>query len=169
MKAGDAKPRTLTKFLAGGRVAGSSLLLCACLPSDRLLFYLWGCIMLGSEFSSIGWQAFESGLQMLAYRQQLLSNNIANANTPSYKRVDLPFKQILAAALGGETTYAGKSIASLVKQDNRTSMKPDGNNVDIEMEMVHLAENNLTYQAAVVGLNYKINQLRLAITEGRKG
>lgn len=125
--------------------------------------------MLGAEFSSVGWQSLESGLQLLAFRQQLLSNNIANANTAGYKRADLPFREIMAAAISGRTNIGQRDVHSLVIRDNNTAMKPDGNNVDVEMEMVQLAENSLTYQAAVVGLNYKINNLRLAITEGRKG
>ena len=131
--------------------------------------FLGGVHLLGSAFASANWQALELGIQLLALRQQLLSNNVANANTPGFKRSDLPFEQIMQRVLSERRAIRPEEIRTWVVQDRTTSLKADGNNVDIELEMVRLTENNLTYQAAIRQLNYQFNNLRMAISEGRKG
>ena len=125
--------------------------------------------MLGQTFASVGWQSMELGIQLLALRQQLLSNNVANANTPGFKRSDLPFEQIMQRVLSERKTVRPEEIQSWIVQERTTSLKTDGNNVDIELEMVRLTENNLAYQAAIRQLNFQFNNLRMAISEGRKG
>lgn len=92
-------------------------------------------------------------------RNELISNNIANVDTPGYKRKDINFESILQAELGGE-----KNLSTAVKNANRdlTMLDPqvytdnaslsyrlDGNNVDIATEESYLAENQIKYQALV--------------------
>ncbi len=92
-------------------------------------------------------------------RNELISNNIANVDTPGYKRKDINFESILQAELGGE-----KNLSTAVKNANRdlTTLDPqvytdnaslsyrlDGNNVDIATEESYLAENQIKYQALV--------------------
>lgn len=123
--------------------------------------------MLDREFSSVGWQSLEGGLRLLSLRQQVLSNNVANANTPGFKRSDVPFQQIMQQFISSQGT--AQPATPLIRREGGSSIKPDGNNVDIDSEMVQLAENNLIYQAAIRQLNMRINHLRLSISEGRKG
>ncbi len=92
-------------------------------------------------------------------RNELISNNIANVDTPGYKRKDINFESILQAELGGE-----KNLSTAVKNANRdlTMLDPqvytdnaslsyrlDGNNVDVATEESYLAENQIKYQALV--------------------
>lgn len=92
-------------------------------------------------------------------RNELISNNIANADTPGYKRKDINFESILQAELGGEKSLsdavanANKDLTTLDPQvytDNASlSYRLDGNNVDIATEEAYLAENQIKYQALV--------------------
>jgi len=101
----------------------------------------------------------EGGLQALDLRHKVLADNIANVDTPNFKRSDVNFEQVLRSALTGEsgnlelkrTSERHLSGIALTNQfvyaDNSTSMRNDGNNVDIDLEMTRLVENTLHYNA----------------------
>lgn len=92
-------------------------------------------------------------------RNELISNNIANVNTPNYKRKDINFESMLQSELAGETSLynavasANEDLTVLDPQvytDNASlSYRLDGNNVDIASEEAYLAENQIKYQALV--------------------
>lgn len=92
-------------------------------------------------------------------RNELISNNIANVDTPGYKRKDINFESILQAELSGEKSLyqavksANEELSTLDPQvytDNASlSYRLDGNNVDIASEEAYLAENQIKYQALV--------------------
>ncbi len=97
-------------------------------------------------------------------RNEAISNNIANVDTPGYKRQDVAFESVLQQALGNnryqsmDDKVANVNLSRLrgrayVDYANY-SYRLDGNNVDIENENVMLAENQLKYQ----GLNTRINE-----------
>jgi flagellar basal-body rod protein FlgB len=126
----------------------------------------------------------EQALSRTAARQSLLANNLSNVNTPGYKRVDLVFNSQLSSAsarlaggaalvrtapahIAGRAASTDSGAGRVVKTDG-TTMREDGNNVDIDAEMALLAENSLYYQALVRDLNNRLATLRLAITEGRR-
>lgn len=135
--------------------------------------------------------ALDRALTRSSVRGELLANNLANVNTPGYKRLDLVFEDILASVSGSAAgSGAGSPPASLrpavtssahiagsrttassapqVTRAGGTSLRNDGNNVDIEAEMALLAENSLYYQALVREMNNRLSALRLAVTEGRR-
>jgi Flagellar basal body protein len=60
-----------------------------------------------------------AALKVTGYRQQLLSANIANANTPNYRAVDIPFAQVMQAVQAG-----GKGSLPLMTNSNRQFLKP---------------------------------------------
>lgn len=109
-------------------------------------------------------------LQAAAMRQKVIANNIANFNTPGFKRTEVVFEQRLKDALN----RAGNSQAGQLHQVVNTepvaikimdsSIRTDGNNVDIDNESINLAENGFRYQMAVKEVNYRLELLRLAIT-----
>ena len=90
-------------------------------------------------------------------RNQAISNNIANADTPGYKRQDVSFEEELHRALGDsryetmdEKVYNMKTsrINPTVYTDSANfSYRLDGNNVDVDTENVYLAENQIKYNA----------------------
>lgn len=123
----------------------------------------------------------ESALSTAEARQRVISNNIANAETPNYKRSELVFEDLIAQQLGkenekiqGKRTHEkhisigkgnlGLPTAQLVT-DNSTAMNnTTQNNVDLDAEMALLAKNQLNYNLYVQQLNHDFTMMRIAIT-----
>jgi flagellar basal-body rod protein FlgB len=106
--------------------------------------------MLDRIFGGDGFVAQTRALDASALRQQLIANNLANVNTPGYKRQDVAFESKLAHALGesahGIAGAVDRVRPEIVTQSNNT-MRADGNNVDMESENVNAAINTLRYEA----------------------
>jgi flagellar basal-body rod protein FlgB len=115
----------------------------------------------------VGLQKAMSGSML---RQQLLSDNLANANTPGFKRSDVDFESALAQAFGGGA--GGSSASSLSQlqftpqQDTTSTVRADGSNVDVDTEMSDLAQNSLAYNAFTSVLTARLKIISTAI-EGR--
>ena len=87
--------------------------------------------------------ALEAAMQGSMLRQSLLSNNLANVDTPGYQREDVNFQSTLASAMA-----AGQSPSSVsfTPQVQSGSVSADGNGVSGEQDSADLAENGLLYQ-----------------------
>lgn len=106
-------------------------------------------------------------------RNAVISNNIANVDTPNYKRQDVEFESYLLAQLEGanssslKKTVAGMDLDSLTStiytDSNSLSYRLDGNNVDIDTENVELASNQLKYQALVSSINNEFSMIKSAM------
>lgn len=107
-------------------------------------------------------------------RNELISNNIANVNTPNYKRKDINFEAVLQAELAGggslknRVDSANDDLSVLDPQvytDNASlSYRLDGNNVDINTEEAYLAENQIKYQALVDLMNQEFSRYKSVLT-----
>lgn len=92
-------------------------------------------------------------------RNEILANNIANVDTPNYKRKDVSFENYLEQALiGGEilderiadvNTHLSDFGGITYTDNSSLSYRLDGNNVDIDTENAYLAENQIRYNALV--------------------
>jgi flagellar basal-body rod protein FlgB len=112
--------------------------------------------------------ALERALSGAAQRQQLLANNLANADTPGFKRSDLDFQSQLAGALASGGGAAQLESMSFTPQtDTQSSMQADGNNVDVDTEMSNLSQNALTYEALVSVASARMKMLGTAIGAGQ--
>ncbi len=123
--------------------------------------------MSSSMFDSTN--ALQTGLNACTLRNQVISNNIANADTPNFKASNVEFEEYVNAAMDDEDLVekiGSGEISAQVVTDTDTTMRADGNNVDIENEMSRLAENNIQYYALLEKLNSEFSQLRTAIMEG---
>jgi len=136
--------------------------------------------LIGQLYANDAFGALNKGLDAAALRQQVIANNIANVNTPGYKKQDVVFEDEFKAAI--DNKYIGrlrqthprhlpgaKSSASVdikVNTLNSTSMRYDGNNVDVDEEMSKLAENNIRFNAMAQLMGGRFNTLRMVI-EGR--
>ncbi|MFZ0312626.1 MAG: flagellar basal body rod protein FlgB [Candidatus Korobacteraceae bacterium] len=112
-------------------------------------------------------------LDLTAQRQSLVSQNIANLDTPGYHTRDLDFHQELQQALSqdqmepanppdqsvGGTTPFVREVPGLID-------RPDGNNVNIDRESLLLAQNQLQYQTEVAVLRSEFSRLQAAIQGG---
>lgn len=130
----------------------------------------------------------KSGLKASNLRAKTIANNMSNINTKNYKRFNVVFEENLKdnsdfklrttnadhytsessnlkrtkdSHLTDEVNTYGSNIR--IEQDNSTSMRTDGNNVDLEIEKVNQAANTLKYNALITSINNKFNGLKTVI------
>ena len=106
----------------------------------------------------LGIDASASGLTAERLRMDVISNNIANVNTPNFRKSTVEFEELLAREIYGEESDGKLKMARThekhlpfvplefraeptIDQDNSTIMRVDDNNVDIDIEMATLAKN----------------------------
>jgi flagellar basal-body rod protein FlgB len=101
-------------------------------------------------------------------RQQAIASNIANAETPGYHRIDVApdfAEQLKAQVKSGDLATASDSITPHLADDpNARSVRPDGNSVDIEKELLAMNRNMVDHQYLTEVVTYNIKQLKMAIT-----
>lgn len=110
----------------------------------------------------------EQSLDRTSRRHGLLTGNLANANTPGYKRKDCDFNSILDA----ENNQAEVRMAEMRERrqqmlSDRTSLRVDGSNVDLEKEVVSIAETEFRYKALTDMTASYFAGLKNVIREGR--
>lgn len=142
----------------------------------------------GKLDQALGTQSTALSLRVL--RQQALATNIANADTPGYKAIDLDFASAMRAAIGAtagagtaayvrtattpavtspghqtgnRSAYAGLSTAYRPLYRIPAQSAADGNSVDMDLERARFAENSVKYEAALKFLNGQIKTLMSAI------
>src|SRR5438128_1883482 len=87
-------------------------------------------------------RALEQAVAGAGMRQQAIADNIANANTPGYKRVDVDFRSALSGALAADDPSSALDAVSFAPvRDSSTTGRADGNNVDIDQEMSSMSAN----------------------------
>jgi len=127
-------------------------------------------------------KALAASLNFRQMRQEILSANIANAETPGYKAKRLDFEDALARALdidGQQSLQVNDSKHFNVGSGGFNNLEPevyddpngvvseDGNTVDRDDEMAKMAENRILYEAAVQLLNKKIGVLKYVLANER--
>jgi flagellar basal-body rod protein FlgB len=127
---------------------------------------------LASEFfSDIASTVLSKTLDAEAARQKTIANNIANVETPGYKRQYVSFEEELKLVLerrnGYDTGDGLRDLVPSVRTDSISPSRPDGNNVNIDAEISNLAKASLKYKAAATLLEDKIGLLRSAINGGK--
>lgn len=108
-------------------------------------------------------QILSKVLDLAAHRQRVLSNNLANLNTPGFLRSDLNFTEELADAVrSGPQAVAHLKVDAVI--DETTPVRFDGNNVQLETELAEMSKNALLYQMAIQTLNTRLSMMRMAVT-----
>ena len=107
-------------------------------------------------------------------RETVISNNIANVNTPGYKRKDLNFQGVLTEELGRckhESLDSKVSDVDLSRLDPQIyvdsanySYRMDGNNVDIDTENVELASDQIRYEGLTDCINSEFERMKAVIS-----
>ena len=117
---------------------------------------------------------YHQALNLRVARQELLSSNVANADTPNFKAKDIDFSSVLREklALTTNTTKVGLITTSSghILEGNllyRVPLQPsaDGNTVDMNMERTQFADNAIKYDVIITLLNDNFNDLSLALQE----
>ena len=124
----------------------------------------------------------EKLLDFQSQRHNILSTNVAHADTPGYKGYDLRFSEELKKAAGTRGTMPLKrtherhlpleanklqGLKGRLVPCNDAVHRRDGNTVDIDKEMAKLAENSLYYNSAAQIVSKKMGSIKTAITEVR--
>ena len=124
----------------------------------------------------------ERAISAANLRHEVIADNVANVNTPNFKRSEVVFEELLARELYGEegnklplvrthdkhlpVAHIG-SLEARIERDDRTAMRVDNNNVDIDMEMASLAKNQLYYNALATQIGSYISKARAVITSSQ--
>lgn len=137
--------------------------------------------MLEQILNSTNLNYLSRGMTAATMRQEVISHNIANVNTPNYRKTNLIFEDLLAREIYGEEPDGKLQLARThdehlppnfppfhaeptMLEDHTTIMRVDDNNVDIDIEMATLAKNQLYYNALANQLGGYITKMRNVIT-----
>jgi flagellar basal-body rod protein FlgB len=112
--------------------------------------------------------AVQRAMSGASLRNEAISNNIANANTPGFVPSDVDFHGALATALGedGDLSEVRDSVQSAsfeATADGTVQMRADGSGFDIDAQAAQLAANGLEYEALVAVAKGRIDILKSAI------
>lgn len=140
-------------------------------------------------FNDVTMRLVQVALDGLALRQQVTSHNIANAETPGFKASQVRFEDQLQRALkspghrndlsaglqlvrtqAAHLTAEGQvreTLAPRIERLSNTAGRNDQNNVDIDREMITLADTAIHYRALTRLLTKRFAILKAAVTEGR--
>lgn len=118
------------------------------------------------------------GMEGASRRQDALANNIANVDTPGYKREDVEFRSALREK-AGEAGFRGELTTTNARhfssrtftphnnikhfKETGTSLRHDENNVDIEREMAEIAKNEIYFNTLSQQLDARFNNLNTVI------
>lgn len=106
-------------------------------------------------------------------RQQAISDNIANVDTPGYKSREVSFEDQLRAQLADSSADQTDLISRIKNTEPSTTVtedetsRLDGNNVDIEQQNIEMARTQLNYMYSLRELSDYFSRLKYAITDGK--
>ena len=109
-------------------------------------------------------QRLERFLDLVTFRHELVSSNLANVDTPGYRTQDVDFEGEMRRA---ELRVGSAPASPHVQEVKNLIERPDGNNVSLERETMALAQVQLQYRAGVELLRNEIHELQSAINEGK--
>ena len=109
--------------------------------------------------------ALQRAISGSALRQQVLANNLANAETPGFQRSDLDFHTTLAQAMKTGDPNSIENAAFTTQKDNQV-LRADGNGVDIDVESANMAKNGLEYEALISVAKARTSIIRSAMGLG---
>ena len=112
-------------------------------------------------------------LSLAVAKQAVASSNLANLDTPGYRTRDVEFTDVLADELGRKPVstnpahLAGESSGSQLKEVEGLAARRDGNNVQLDRELLQMSNASSDFAAAQTVLTAKFRLIRYAINEGR--
>lgn len=143
--------------------------------------------MLDSLFGNL--PVIQKSLQGLTARERAIGENVANVDTPRYKRMEVSYEAQLRAALEKNSTQTGDDVPLKITSDRHYSLlgpnssladvtptirtvpdesfRNDGNNVDVELEMSNLAETTIRYNAMAALAAKKFEGIKTTLREVR--
>lgn len=118
----------------------------------------------------------KKSLDVSSTRAEVIRNNISNFNTKGYKRYFVSFEDSLNNNINElDLKTTEKKHISLdnkedfkIQKDTNSTIREDGNNVDVDQEMIGEAENTLMYNALITQLNNRLSLRKIVINDGRR-
>ena len=124
--------------------------------------------MIDPIFQTDNYQLARKLLDAAALRQEAIASNVANVETPGYRLLDVApdfAQQLRASSARGETGATMQDIRPQLAEDTSArTMRPDGNTVEIERELLAMNKNAVEYDYLSDVVSNNLKQLKLAIT-----
>lgn len=126
--------------------------------------------MIEAVVTNTNYQLARKLLDASVVRQEAIANNIANADTPGYRRLDVTadFGQALKAQFARGATPKAGALESLTPRlavdPNVHAVRPDGNSVEIESELMAMSRNRVDHEFLTELVSRNIKQLKMAIS-----
>jgi flagellar basal-body rod protein FlgB len=124
--------------------------------------------MIEPLFASNNYQIACKLLDAAVLRQEAIASNIANAETPGYRRIDVSpsfANELRASVARGELRQTAATLQPTLEEDSHArSVRPDGNSVEMERELLQMNRNSAEHQFLSEVVSYNLKQLRMAIT-----
>lgn len=124
--------------------------------------------MIDPIFQSDNYQLARKLMDATALRSEAIASNIANAETPGYRRLDVGTDfadQLKARMRAGDFARESSSLRpTLVQDPHARSVRPDGNSVEIEKELLAMNRNSVEHEFLADVISGNIKQLKMAIT-----
>jgi len=123
--------------------------------------------MIEGLFNQVNYVALKKMMDVTALRHDAIASNMANIETPSYKRIDVSsdFRQELSRAVSSQsTTQISQIKPGLIVDTTAIAHGQDGNTVQLENEMLELSQNTLNHTLESQLITASLLKLRLAIT-----
>jgi flagellar basal-body rod protein FlgB len=105
----------------------------------------------------------EAGIKAEGLRQKAIASNVANLETPGYRRLDVKFEETLAKALASADPADLDNLEPEVYQPGDTPVKANGNDVSLEAEIGEMLKNSLRHGAYIRLLRKKFAQIETAV------
>lgn len=118
-------------------------------------------------FNNLEFKAMQSGLDALWLKQRVISDNIANYETPGYKAKSVEFEDLFNSSI--RQYNSGKhSFKVNIKTDEESSERPDGNNVNMEKESIELWKAYSQYSYLSQKVSQQLKNMRYVINQALK-
>jgi len=115
---------------------------------------------------------YQKTLEGLWTRNELISNNIANSDTQGYLSKDINFEKVINEYLSAskadyKSEIDPENIKYRIEHKRGLDVKSNGNNVDMDKEMVSLAENQMKYDLVSQALKFQLNLINTVLSESK--
>ena len=122
--------------------------------------------MIDPVFQSDNYQLARKLLDASVVRQQAIASNIANVDTPGYRRLDVSSDfatQLRTSLEAGKLSETDSLKPSIVEDPTARSIRPDGNSVEMESELLAMNRNSVDYDYLTEIVSRNIKQMKIAI------
>ena len=115
---------------------------------------------------------YQKTLEGLWTRNEVISNNIANSDTQGYLSKDINFEKVINEYLSAskadyKSEVDAENIKYRIEHKRGLDVKSNGNNVDMDKEMVSLAENQMKYDLVSQALKFQLNLINTVLSESK--